>query len=850
MKFFQKKKSDDPLIDEEIILKEHIHAPENPNVLTVEELLGRQVHKTENTKSTGALDSLKARMLKANNKADEPTKAETVIPAPKADLTEKAESDNTTLLEKCRPFILNDKGEDTSKSIPPVYKLDSVADILRKDQDESQDDEVAVFNKKYNFDADYLGMYVEKKLAAEKKPTSASQKEIVKDQKSEVPKASSDTIPITAIKNAQTNVSFTISDIDPLNIDDKKTESDISNATITFTPVTNSDDTKILVSSKTRQIDLTGEIAAVEDISSTTGSRVELEKTEFDEFTPENEIKSELDFKRFLRSFSIKKRNHFLALVISALASFVLAFMKMPFMANAVLAQTKPTMIVCCCLLAVIIFANYDMLLSLKSIFKKQSDGDVLACLSALFVLGYAVFGIIKGEIITDLCLLCGITLSLRSIGKFQKFSYLLSNLKQIWVKAPKKAVRLLSDPTVTYAMAKNSIEGDTLIAAPQVSEKLDDYIKHSTFGTFLNGRVAVITAASLVLSALTFFATFKYFDGVFYGLYAAACVQCFAALPSIFFIDNLPLYTACKKLNKRGAMIAGKTGAEQLEMANAVVLNSEDLFPADTVTLQNMRLLSENNMSDTIMRAASLTKEIGSPLYAVFSKIAGAENLNSLPVSDTVKYEERMGISGWVNNELLFIGNRTIMEAHGITVPDIETDRKILRSGCFPVYVATENTAVALLMVKYSVSPAVCKELRRLTQIGVTILVNNTDPNLTNEMICDYLGLYEDAVMVMTTAGSNMYKNILPKAQSTSAPAAYRGKSLSLARIINTANKIRRSNTVLSVAYILTAVIGIIMFAYLSFTSSDSIMNGQRVLLYGLASTAVSYIAYLFQKP
>ena len=152
--------------------------------------------------------------------------------------------------------------------------------------------------------------------------------------------------------------------------------------------------------------------------------------------------------------------------------------------------------------------------------------------------------------------------------------------------------------------------------------------------------------------------------------------------------------------------------------------------------------------------------------------------------------------------------------------------------------------------MVRYTAHPDVSRELRHLTKIGVTVLVNNSDPNLSNEMICDYLGLYEDAVMVMTTAGSNMYKNITPKADTVSAPAAFRGKPITLAKIINTANRIRHSNTALTVIYILSAVLGIIMFAYTSFTSSDALMDGLTVLLYSLGSTLLSVLIYIIQKP
>lgn len=810
-------------------------APENPNVLTVDEVLGKRVHKDANLKNTGALDSLKKRMLN-NGNPEEPKISKTV--EPQKEITSETKESERTLLEKCRPYILDEKGEDTSKDIPPAYKLESVADILRKNNENAVDS----FNQKYDFEADYLGKYVERKLAEEKEAP-----------KKEVKPSISDNISITSIKNAQTNVSFTISDIDIL----QKTTvmepvKETTNATITFTPVATGDTAPvIMVSSKTQQIDLTGEVAVMEDISSnSTASRVELEKSDFDDYIPQNEIKSDIDSKRFLRIFSIKKRNYFLVSAASVFLTFLLLIMKMPFMTGAVLAHTKTTMIICTVFLALITAINGDIFLSLQNLLKKRCTADVTASISAIAVLVYSIYGIIKGEIITDLCILCGISLTIRAIGQFLKYSYLLSNLKQISKKFSKKAVRLLNDPAITFSMAKNSIEGDALIATASPCNQIDDYLKYSTYGTFLNGKLPIITLVSLLLSALTFFATAKYFNSFFYGSYAAAAIQCFTALPALFLIDNLPLWQAAITLNRQGSMISGKAGAEHLELANAVVINSDDLFPTGTVTLQNMKVLSENNMSDTILRAASLTRELSSPLYHVFEKIAGRENMQNLPVSDTVKYEERMGISGWVDNQLLFIGNRTIMEAHGISVPDIDTDRKILVNGCFPVYVATENTAVALLMVRYSVNPTVAKELHNLTKIGVTLLINNTDPNLSSEMICDYLGLYEDSVTVMTAAGCNMHKNTAEPVENCSAPASFRGKQILLAKLLNCANKIRKSNTVLTVMYILSAVTGIIMFAYSSFTATSTIISGSTILLYALISTVLTTILYITQKP
>ena len=208
------------------------------------------------------------------------------------------------------------------------------------------------------------------------------------------------------------------------------------------------------------------------------------------------------------------------------------------------------------------------------------------------------------------------------------------------------------------------------------------------------------------------------------------------------------------------------------------------------------------------------------------------------------------MGISGWVDDKLLFIGNRTLMEAHGIKVPDIEVDRKILRNGYFPIYVASADKICALLVVQYSVDPDVAYHLRRLTKIGLTVLVNNTDPNITKEMICDYLGLYDDSVVIMSNAGYHMYKNATEPKETCSAPACFKGSPIAIAKIINYANKIKRSNNLLTVFYIISAILGIVIFAYSSFAGSGTIIGSGTVLLYSLICTVISYLLYLIQKP
>ena len=883
MKFFSKKRKEelftflDDYDNEYTFGQEGTLRPEH--ALTPDEVISFSSNSDEgNASATGALDSLKKRML--NNTADtkiennsSPTEKKTdsdggddfdlnafsesykKVKSEKESNTdtkpskseEAPESESElSLLEKCRPFILDGEDGDGAMKSEPTYRLESVAEILSNESKKALDK----LSKKYEIAFDDLGKYskTETEPKTPEPPTMPEEnntlnQESFEDVISSPPKVS----------GVQTNVSSIISDIDVSVPLQKPEKPNISNtATIKFTPVSGADNTsRISISSQTKPIDLTGELTGLPETGADEAeSEVQLELSEFEEYIPKEEFSDQKDAKRFLRQLSLKKRSAFLRTVFSALCLILLIIAKLPFMSETLLAHTMAANIICTAILGIITLINADMFKSLPKIFSRQSEPDVLSVTASLSVIGYGITAVFKSEIALDLILLGAVILFIRAFSSFWNASYMLGGFEQISASSPKRAVKLIGDQAVTFAMAKNAIEGDVLAAAPQKTKHIDNYMKYSTFRVVLSGKLPVITVISLILSLVVGFVCAAYYDGVLYGFYSAAAIQCFAALPVIFMIDNLPLYSSAKRLSKMGAMIAGKSGAERIENANAVVFNADEIFPSGTVQMHRLQVLSDNSVDDTIIRAASLTEAMKSPLAPIFKKIAGTGGNTVLPDSDTVKYEDRMGISGWVDNRLLFIGNRTLMEAHGIEVPNVELDRKILRQGLFPVYVATQDKACALITVRYTVREDIAKELRRVSSLGVTMLINSSDPNMTEEMICDYMGLYSDSVKVMSAAGSHMYKNAVTPTPSIGAPAAYKGNPMGLAAIISNASRIKKSNLLLTVLYVISAVLGAVLFAYMSFDGSGALMSGTAVLLYSLVSAIISYILYFTQKP
>ena len=880
MRFFSKKKNEELfyLLDEDdneyTFGQDSSLRPEH--ALTPDEVLNFASNSEEGEiASTGALDSLKKRMLEntANTESEPKPAEEKSTPAEEEEfdlsafsesfnkvkrekqsnpsVAEKApepkeptESEEPSLLEKCRPFILDGEEGESAMESAPTYRLESVAEILNSESKRALDK----LSQKYEISFDDLGKY-----SVEAEPEAPKPDEEPKSNKAPENEAIEDLISsLSRVGQVQTNVSV-ISDIDPSAPQKEPETPDIHNtATIKFTPVADVNNTsRISVSSRTRPIDLTGELTGLPEAGAEEPeNEVQLEQSEFEEYIPKEEFSDEKDAKRILRQLSVKKRSAFLRKVFSGLGLILLCVAKLPFMSEILLAHTMVVNIICTAVLGIITVINADMFKSLPKIFSRHSNPDVLSVTASVSVIAYGITAVFKNEIALDLILLGAVILFVRALSSFWNAGYMLAGFKQISLSSPKRAVKLIGDQAVTFAMAKNAIEGDVLAAAPQRTKHIDSYMKYSTFRIVLSGKLPVITVISLLLSVVVGLACTAYFDGVLYGFYSAAAIQCFAALPVIFMIDNLPLYSSAKRLAKMGAMIAGKTGAERVENANAAVFSADELFPSGTVQLHRLQVLSDNSIDDTIIRAASLTEAMRSPLAPIFKKIAGTGGNTVLPDSDTVKYEDRMGISGWVDDKLLFIGNRTLMEAHGIEVPSVELDRKILRQGLFPVYVASQDKACALITVSYTVREDIAKELRRVSALGVTMLINSSDPNMTEEMICDYFGLYSDSVKVMSAAGCHMYKNAVTPTPSYSAPAAYKSNPLGLAAIISNASKIKKSNLLLTVLYVISAVLGSVLFAYMSFDGSGSLMGGATVLLYSLISAVVSYILYLTQKP
>lgn len=834
-----------------------------------------------NGKAVSPLDALKSKMKSSNESAvnspkaenAEDLKEETATPDDAALNSEDESPKEMSLLEKLKRYTTDDEGHDVSQDESPLYKLESVAEIIKNDSSNL----INKLSEKYDVTVDNLGKptnddYILKGFEdSEEVEQETEQKPDVESESEPTPTPAFEKMADESKKRFEKNLFDElfpqdnksdekealsipdISDIDSVSTDkpEKPDTLKTDTATIRFTPAKDKSGNtgRINISSATKPIDIRQELtnSGENEISETD---TPLEMSDFNLFSPEGEVTDILTAKTEVKRLSYKKRRSFLGSVLCALCLLVLLLFLMPFLSDKTISSPKSTMTVCTVFLFISILANMDMFKDIANLFKRNAGHDCIISLCAVFSVPFCIFAIVTGENIYHFILTCALILFARSVISFMQTSTLLSNLKRILSKGSKHAVTFIKDSSTALAMAKNTIDGDVLIAAPRKANFINDFMKFSLFKKKLGGRMPIVFLTTVIFSVLSAVIASFYYKTVFAVINAAAITSMIAAMPVVCFIDVLPLFFAAKKLRRNSAMITGTFGADSIEMANAVVVGTNDIFPVGSISLKNFKVLSDNNIDRTIVNAAALTEEIGSPLAPVFNKIAGTNTSYQKPDSDTIKYEEKLGISGWVDNQLLFIGNRTLMEAHGIEVPSIEVDKKILRNGYFPVYVSTGGQACALIVIEYIVKRDIQKTLKKISKLGITMLVENCDPNVNEEMICDYFGLYDDSVKVMTNVGTYMYRNATADIDTISAPAVLGSKKISLLNIMCAASNIRVSNVILSVFYILAALFGVWYFVFTSFTGAGGMMSGLNLLVFEILATAFAIIAFLFKKP
>lgn len=258
--------------------------------------------------------------------------------------------------------------------------------------------------------------------------------------------------------------------------------------------------------------------------------------------------------------------------------------------------------------------------------------------------------------------------------------------------------------------------------------------------------------------------------------------------------LTQLPLRWINKRINRTGAMVSCQDAVNELYRTNAVVLDSRDLFDKNACSLAGFRDFKNVRMDDAMLYASAMVIRSGGPLTGVFDKMV-ASRRDILPTVKSFSYEEKLGVSGWIYNQKVILGNRMLMENHNIDVSSGIDEDKYLMQGHEIVYLAIAHKLAAMFVVDYAPNKKIAPYLKKLRDSGVSILVRNCDPNVTERMISECYDMRLDNVKIINSASGRVFKKYKSRPKiTTRAVAIHDGSTYTFLKTLCTCAMLRHT--------------------------------------------------------
>ncbi len=484
--------------------------------------------------------------------------------------------------------------------------------------------------------------------------------------------------------------------------------------------------------------------------------------------------------------------------------------------------------------------------------FKGNSDtGVAIAAIAGVIQGGIAIFTatqFTKGNmhlyaVITALLLLAN------CLGKLFMVLRVKDNFKFITQKAPTYSGKIYVNEDIAKKLMSGTI-GKPIVAYQVESDFLSDYLKISYSpdpSEDMSGKVApVAILCSLFVSILYGILS----RGDVFGAFSALAVMTAVSVPVANLLSvNLPMRKLCSEVLARNAMIAGYPSVRQFCDTKAVMVDATDLYPAGSITLNGVKAFDNYKITESFISCAAVLREAGSPLASVFDNVVD-NNGGKLPKVESVMYEDKLGLVGWVNGERLLVGTAELLEKFGVTAPTLSGEEQYVREGRQKTYLAKGSKAVAMFVTTYSSTLRIAEELQRAEANGINMLVRTSDPNITSEKIAEDFGIFFRSVKVLSTGLGNVCQEVSSqKEDSSRAYLATRGSFLPFLRALSGCVRMKSNISLSVVIQLIGLILGVLITAAIVLCAGVHSLGAIKILLYVIFWGVAAVVAPLIQK-
>lgn len=431
------------------------------------------------------------------------------------------------------------------------------------------------------------------------------------------------------------------------------------------------------------------------------------------------------------------------------------------------------------------------------------------------------------------LVLLCG-------IGRLLRVSRIARNFSMVGVAGEKVAAALVQDERTAVEIGRRAVAtGVPRVAYFRSADFLHDFLANSymndRYDAVLKRYIPCALAVSLVAAVIYGVAVTGFFEAV-----TLFCMLLCVLLPAASLALNLPLWRECNEQLENGNMLCSFAAAERFGDIHGVALDVSDVYLSDSVMLHGIRTFGATRIDEAIMDAAAVAIRTEGPLAGLFMRIIEGKT-EILQAVDNLVFEQDMGFSGWVGGRRVLVGNRKLLENHGVDTPSGDYERKYKKDGRELVYLSVAGELSAMFIISYVTDDAVKAALHALQESDVSLLIRSCDPNVTEESLCAGFELDDFYLDLLTASAGRLYDNLRHNEEArVSAGAVTNGTVIGIARLLTGCKRLRRRGITAMLVQIGLAALGAVGLA-------AGVLSAPLVLLWVAASALLSMLVPLF---
>ncbi len=336
---------------------------------------------------------------------------------------------------------------------------------------------------------------------------------------------------------------------------------------------------------------------------------------------------------------------------------------------------------------------------------------------------------------------------------------------------------------------------------------------------------------------------------GLTKDIYVALTLLCGTLVLSTGFLSSLvtafPLRDSASVTRRYNGVLVGYDAVEQTRDANAVLIDAVDLFPPQGIVLYGIKTFQAGRIDDAILDAASVCCTANSIFRHIFLGIIN-NNTALLKKVDSVQYEDQMGLSAWVDDKRVLIGNRALMINHSIAVPKQNYERKYQNSGQEVIYLSSGGDLCAAFIVGFQADPSVMDVVGLLARNNLVAVVRTMDSCVSEMLLAELFQTDPRLFNVLPSRLHPDYDSLVREVLRCNTPIGNDGSLFGYIVSLCTAKKLFGCVRLGGLLYVLSVIIGVALLGVL-FAAGRLSGFGSLALLIYLAVFPLIY--WIYQK-